>query len=58
MSWVDSILTSSVLIWAVILLGILHFYLRKTGKTLLEFIKEIKDFFNGLMEDGSDVGRV
>jgi len=48
MSWIDNLLTSSTIVWVLIGIGALHLYLRKTGKTLPELIKEIIAFFNSL----------
>ena len=48
MSWIDTVLTSSLIVWILLIIGVLHLYLKKTGKTLPELIKEIIAFFNSL----------
>lgn len=55
MSWIDNVLTSSAIVWILIGLGALHLYLKKTGKTILDLIHDIRDFFSGLTE-GENVG--
>lgn len=51
MSWIDNFLSSSAIVWIVIGFGILHLYLKKTGKTMLDLIHDLQDFFSGLGED-------
>ena len=51
MSWIDEFLTSSAIVWIIILIGILHLYLKKTGKTFVEFIRDIRDAVTGLTEE-------
>lgn len=40
---IGSFFNSSFFVWLMIGMGILHLYLRKTGKTLVELVKEIKE---------------
>lgn len=51
MSWVDNIFNSSFIVWFIIGIGLFHLYLRKTGKTFLDVVHDIRDFFSGLTED-------
>lgn len=43
MGTIDSIINSSLTIYIVILLFILHFYLKKTGQTFPDLIKRIRE---------------
>lgn len=43
MSWWDNLLSSSLVAWLIIIFLILNIYLKKTGKTLPELIRDIKD---------------
>lgn len=54
MSWIDNLLTSSAIVWIIILFGIVSLYLKKTGKTFLDMIHDIQEFLSGLMEDKDD----
>jgi len=47
----DEFLNSSLLIWTIIALGILHVYLKKTGQTLPEFVAKIRDMFSETTEE-------
>ena len=49
MGWIDNIFNSSFIVWFLILIGLIHVYLKKTGKTFLDVIRDIRDFFSGLM---------
>jgi hypothetical protein len=51
MTWIDSILTSSAIVWIILILFAINLYLRKTGKTFPEMIKGIIEFFNGITEE-------
>ena len=56
MSWIDDILTSSFIVWAIIGLGAFSLYLKKSGKTVVEVFNDIREFFSNLMEDKNDGG--
>lgn len=43
MSWIDNILSSSLIVWLMIAFGGLHLYLKKTGKTLPEAITALRE---------------
>ncbi len=47
---IDSILSSSLIVWVVIIFGIIHLYLKKTGKTFKEMIDGITEFFKGYQQ--------
>jgi hypothetical protein len=48
---IDSILNSSFIFYLAIAIFILSAYLKRSGKTFLEFCRDIKEFFNELTGD-------
>ncbi|UCD20927.1 MAG: hypothetical protein JSW08_00045 [archaeon] len=47
----DSILSSSLIAWIILAIIGINLYLKKTGKTFVEMVKEILGFFKGLQEE-------
>lgn len=58
MGWLDELLSSSFIVWFIIGIGILHVYMRRTGKTFLDIIQDIREFFSGLVEEQDDRGTI
>lgn len=51
MAWIDDFFSSSIIVYILITFFILHIYLKKTGKTLIEMVRDIKDFLQGVREE-------
>ena len=51
MTWIDSLFSSSIIVYILIIFFILQIYLRRTGKTLIEMVRDIKDFFQDVQEE-------
>ena len=48
---INQILNSSFIVYFIIGLGLIHIYLKKTGKTFVEIIKGIRESIQGVNED-------
>ena len=51
MTWIDSLFSSSIIVYILIIFFILQIYLRRTGKTLIEMVRDIKEFFQDVQEE-------
>ena len=54
MSWIDTALSSGWIVWIGIALFVLHLYMKKTGKTLPDIVRSIRESLDNMRGNNNE----